>query len=89
MIPKGISQTSIPNPKYILWKRKQPIEGTFFVVIILKKESPVQYYEFNNFVWKYILYDVPYDDSRMAVSSTVFLYRILVPHRTSVFEIFV
>ncbi len=40
MIPKGIGQTSIPNPKYlcicIFQKRKQQIQGTIYVVLIRK-----------------------------------------------------
>jgi hypothetical protein len=36
MIQKGISQNSIPNPKYILQERKQPVQGTVLVVQIWK-----------------------------------------------------
>jgi hypothetical protein len=77
MIPKGISQTTIPNPKYIrTLKKKITNSRLVFVVLIWKYESPVLL-KFHNSSWKY---GVPYANSCMAASSSA--QNIIIPERT-------
>jgi hypothetical protein len=51
MIRKEISQTSIPNPQYILKKRKYQIQGAIFVVLMWNSRPSIII-----LFWKYLVY---------------------------------
>jgi hypothetical protein len=59
MTLKGISQTSMPNPKYILQKKELTNSIHLCVLLIWKYESFVLL-KLHNTVWKYVF---PYADS--------------------------
>jgi hypothetical protein len=54
MIPKGISQTSFPNPKYILSERKKQSQGTISVVYS-RTMNLLFLLKFHNTIEKYVV----------------------------------